>query len=441
MLAVIDMDLDNVRTAAHWGINHQPQLFNQLVGIVLWYFYDARTLYLEGELIFGLIATKLKSDLNQNQPNIESGVILPEHILWAQYNTAFGGTKTLLGRPQEAEPILQKSLLMLPARDPATHWARAYCLAFLGATAYYNGDHPQAISYLKESGALWQATGDMWLFAIVLWLQGMVELALGDYDESQRLVEESERLLSQIGDQKFIGALLNHLARLALYRGDIVKAETYGQAALTQQTRVGSISDITESLNDLGEAAYLKGEYRKAQAYHEQCLQMVTEINMSLRVERTLWNLGNLAVAESDFELAKQYFAQADFTRNVNQGLIGGPGWAALGLGELAEARHYFQSGLQAMLQSGAKLVGLDALVGMANLKLRNNQFSRALELLALVRHHRASNWEVQEKVRKLWEELVAELRPELVAEAEAQGRELDLWETANLLLAEEKDG
>ena len=53
------------------------------------------------------------------------------------------------------------------------------------------------------------------------------------------------------------------------------------------------------------------------------------------------------------------------------------------------------------------------------------------------MQHHPAASWEIKEKVRKLWEELTAELSPELVAEAEARGRALDLWETAEALLAE----
>jgi hypothetical protein len=52
MVAVIERDLDNVRTAVQWGINHQPQLFNWVVGFVLWIFYGSRALYLESEHIF-----------------------------------------------------------------------------------------------------------------------------------------------------------------------------------------------------------------------------------------------------------------------------------------------------------------------------------------------------------------------------------------------------
>ncbi|MCA9953087.1 MAG: hypothetical protein KC434_00090 [Anaerolineales bacterium] len=55
-------------------------------------------------------------------------------------------------------------------------------------------------------------------------------------------------------------------------------------------------------------------------------------------------------------------------------------------------------------------------------MKWRGKQFGQATALLALVRDHRASSWELQEKARKLWEELVVELPPELI-----EGRALDL--------------
>ncbi|MCB8979010.1 MAG: hypothetical protein H6657_16475 [Ardenticatenaceae bacterium] len=73
-------------------------------------------------------------------------------------------------------------------------------------------------------------------------------------------------------------------------------------------------------------------------------------------------------------------------------------------------------------------------------MKWRGKQFGQATALLALVRDHRASSWELQEKARKLWEELVVELPPELITAAETKGRTLDLQETAVSRLGEGND-
>ena len=432
MVTIIERDLDNVRTAVQWAIQHQPHLFNHENGLALRFFYDSSTLYLEGEITFRLIAAQLKKALPPNQPASESDPVAPELLLWAEFHHYWGSMNLFLGHNLKADSIMKESLLGMPTHDPTAHPARAFCLATLGANSYYNGDIAQSITYLKECGPLFQGIGDTWGGAVTLWLQGAPELALGNMDTAQRVLEESEQLLKKVGSVKFRVRVLGHLARILLHKGEIARAE-----ALTQQAQIGSIADITECLNWLGEAAYLKGDYRKAQVYHEQCLKMVTDVNLSLRMNRSLLNLGNLAVAEGNYPLAKAYFDQADATVNMNQSYIGGPGWAALGLGDWAEARHYFEAGLRAMLEKGARQVGLDAVVGMAHLKLHDNQFGRAAALLALVRHHRASSWELQEKARKLWEELVAELPPEVIAAAEAEGRGLNLQETAVALLSE----
>lgn len=60
--------------------------------------------------------------------------------------------------------------------------------------------------------------------------------------------------------------------------------------------------------------------------------------------------------------------------------------------------------------------------------------------LLTLVKTHPSTYYESQEKARQLWEELVEELPAELIAKAEARGREMDLFETAESLLSKDTE-
>ena len=89
------------------------------------------------------------------------------------------------------------------------------------------------------------------------------------------------------------------------------------------------------------------------------------------------------------------------------------------------------------MIDNQARPIGLDALVGMAHIKARTGQLEEALAILALVQNHPSSHFESREKARRLREELAADLPPELVTEAEVSGREIDLFRTAESLLAE----
>ncbi|MEM7116494.1 MAG: hypothetical protein AAF614_28925 [Chloroflexota bacterium] len=56
-----------------------------------------------------------------------------------------------------------------------------------------------------------------------------------------------------------------------------------------------------------------------------------------------------------------------------------------------------------------------------------------------MVRHDSGSDWEVRQKASTLGNELVAQLPTNLVDEAEARRRELNLWETAVSLLEIDK--
>jgi tetratricopeptide (TPR) repeat protein len=391
---------------------------------------------MEGEALFHLIATKLKAACDASDSEQSATVVSPPCLHWAQYQGKLCALQYRLGRLKEAKETIQQTLSRLPAADPHTQWTRGWGLFALGTLAYFKGEHARAKIHLPEAGELLKAQGDFWSYAWSLIAHSQSRRLIGDYERAQRLVEEAERILSTMGEQLVIGYVLSELGRLAAHRGELAQAETYHKAALVQRTKVGTRTGIVLTQSDLGLVNCLQGNYEAAQSYYLQSVATATEINMLGFVSDYLWKLGNLAVAKGDYTTAKHYFQESG--HGVNR--VGGPGWAALGLGEFAEAKQLFRVSLQAMRDSGAKPVGLDALVGMAHLQAQSGQFRQALECLTLVRHHPASDWEIKEKVRKLWEELVAELSPQLVSEAEARGREMDLYETAESLVAESGD-
>lgn len=145
--------------------------------------------------------------------------------------------------------------------------------------------------------------------------------------------------------------------------------------------------------------------------------------------------MGNLAVDQGYFEASMHFFEKSSYRNRLQ---LGGPGWAYIGLMDFDRAKLDFQAKLEAMLTYHTKIVGLDGIIGMAHLKARVGDVTATLELLTLVRNHPASNYEIKKKANSLWGELVAELSSELIAEAKARGRELDLFETAEALLAEQ---
>jgi tetratricopeptide (TPR) repeat protein len=199
-------------------------------------------------------------------------------------------------------------------------------------------------------------------------------------------------------------------------------------------------SGIAFSLRELGGVAHLNGDHEAAQAYYRQCITLANEINMPHTAKQAVWGLGNLALAKVDYVTARQLFKKSNLASRRLQSMSGGLGWVALGLHEVAEAQQFFQNDLQLMLSSGAKPIGLNALVGFAHIQAHNGEVSRALEWLALVKRESASDYAIKKQARLLWEELAAKLSSNLVAEAESRGQALDLHTTAVSLLEELKE-
>ena len=146
-----------------------------------------------------------------------------------------------------------------------------------------------------------------------------------------------------------------------------------------------------------------------------------------------IWSLGKIEVDSGNYELAMKLFEESGLIHRPRRGA----GWACLGLGDLEKAKLFFAANIKSMLKTNAKPRGIESMVGMAYLIAANGEPQWALEILSLVKQHPSANYEAREKVSKLWEELEAELDADTVAAAEARGRELDLFETAEALLVE----
>ena len=431
LMTAIERDIDNIRVAIRRAVSHQPQLFDKSFGHTLWHFCEVRGWHLEGEAIFSQISTRLKGPCPQGHAGYVQTTILPECLLWALYNSYVAWFQMRLGRLQVAEEICRASLEVLPSEDPTTHWTRGQCLFGLGVNATTASQYSQAKSYFKEAIDLQKMAGNFRDVAFNLITLGQVLQQTGDFEEAQALAEEGERQLDRMGDRLWIGHALGDLGRVAAHQGDLAEAERFHQMALAQRSSVGLEGGIAFSLRDLGEVAYLKGEYEKAQDYFEQSIATANKINMPHTANESLWGIGKVALAAADFTAAERYFAQSGRVKRRARCLVGGPAWAALGLGDLAEAKQLFQDDLLYMLDTDSKPVGLDALAGIAHLESQAGRVSRALDLLALVKHHSAGTYETREKASKMWDKLAAELSPDVVAEAEVRGFELDVWETA----------
>ncbi len=298
------------------------------------------------------------------------------------------------------------------------------------------GEFGLAQTYYEKTFFVYEHTDLTELAVANLRQRSWVKSGIGDYYEAKLLLDKGVEIVSSLESKLEAARLTQCLGDIAIYRGSFAKAERLLKDALQQYTELANTTLSASTYHMLGRLSCLTGDHSTAHQYLQKSLTIKRESNSP--VSDVLWSMGNLAVAEKNFLTALHYYETSGWIERPYYVYIGGLGWAKLGLGDLDEANQYFLASLNSMLKTKAKPHGLDALVGIAHLQALSGKFERALELLNLVQNDTGRDWEIKEKVRRLRDELVAELPPELVAEAEARGRELDLWETAEALLAEE---
>ncbi|MCP4421207.1 MAG: tetratricopeptide repeat protein, partial [Chloroflexi bacterium] len=403
-----------------------------------WMFYEVKGWLLEAETIFGLIATRLLPRCLQEY-NADQTAATPECMQAALFQTLLGTAQWRRNRLQVAEESVRLVVEKILPEVPEAQWSKAFAVFVLGTIDQYQGEISRSIEQLKRAVELAQPTGDVWLTALINLLLSQSLQHAGDHDAYEPYLNQAAQLYKELDEQILSCYVWSDLGRQAMYRGEWTKAQQFLQKGISQRNVLDYRLGMAYIFRDLGNVARLQGNFSQAKEHFQQGIATAKDINFSHGVSESLWWLGNLAIDEGDYERALDYFNE--FDRESLSSLrteIGGSGWAMLGLERVSEAKQYFEARLQDMINHDVKLVGLDALIGMAHVKARAGQLKQALELLALVRYHSSSTYEIREKVHKLQAELTAELPPDLITKAEARGRELDLFETAESLLAEE---
>ncbi|MEM7116133.1 MAG: helix-turn-helix domain-containing protein [Chloroflexota bacterium] len=431
-LTNLKTDIDNVRTAIRWSASEDHTLFDETVAWVLIHFYELNGWLNEMADIFGMLSTQFNDACKAEPPATAAATC----SRWALYNALAAHSQMRLHHLDIAEETIQASHTFVSASNDPMPWLRAFCEGMLGIVVYMKQEYRRALPHIKRAFQLYELTDDRTSQSAVaiIWIE--IEQETGALESAQALAESTYQMLTDIGNNIWRGYALDCLGQLAVARGEFSAAEQYHLSSLELCQKLDNQTGVAFSFSHLGELARVRGDHQQAQVYFWECITLAREINLLQEVNLVYWLLGNIEVANKNYLAAERYFQASSHAALY----VGGQGWAALGLGKRQEAERIFFKSVQRMLDTDANLIGLDAIVGIAQIKSQTGQIEQAIELLCLVQNHSASSWEIKQKARLLRDELGAELPPELVAEAEARGRELDLGETAELLLAEGAD-
>ena len=379
-----------------------------------------------------------------------------------------------------AQAAFEQALTLLPAEAIQP---RLDLLISLGGCLERQGSYPEARQRLTEALETARQTGDVRAQAGALNGLNLVATRQGSFDDARLLGEEALTLARQSGDAETIALALQRLGGVYYYQGTYPRAVELFEAALNTFQQLGNPTGEANCLVNLGSTASIQGDHDRAIQSYNRALAINRQIGERWGVSTCLSNLGTLHSYLGKYEAARRYFEegleiraeigdrwgyaaclanlgwtamlQQEYDQAVQYGVQSLEIYRALGdrrnianslcnlahadaqRGEHALARRAYLEALQLGWEIGALPRVLEALAGLAGLRLAAGELIPSAELLGLTTTHPATSSDVT----SVAEPLLARLRSALPAAdleaALARGSALNLEATVRAALQE----
>jgi predicted ATPase/class 3 adenylate cyclase len=437
-LAEIGAEIENVRTGWDWAVarGRIEEIGNSLDSLAE--FYRIRSRFEEGEEAFAR-AVRMMIGL-QDQSTCQPQVRRRCRLLAGKALTHQGVFCDYLEHWEEGRRLLGEAVALL--RDLDARRETAYALYYLGqATQRYVVVEGEPL--YRKALAIFREIDDR--RGIAFCLRGLegVERHRGEMSLAKQLAQESLAICRELGNQAEIATGLGFTSFAAWTLGDYEEALRQSGEASALCRELDDREGMIEMLQTVGCAALGLREYAEARKVWQEGLALSRELGSNDWSAHLLHNLAELANVAEDYAegmvLSQQCLAHAQ--------RLGSPrhlglacrvlGEAAVGLGDLGEARRFFHRALEATQAAGESVRIPFVLVGIAGLLAAEGETVRAVELLALVLEHRSSWQWVKDRASALIAELESKLPPDVAAAAWERGRARDLDATVAELLVE----
>ncbi|RME48522.1 MAG: hypothetical protein D6796_06165 [Caldilineae bacterium] len=388
ILSEMGAEFEDVRTAWRWAIARQE--FAALDGMLecLSFFLWQRNRFLEGKTLMAQAAAAV--------PATDA-----HRLLLARLHARQAEFELWLGCYDTARTLLEPAVATLRALGTDKELARVLDIA--GHTAYRMGQFSQAVACFEESLALYRRLGDGWGAAIALnALANAICDGEADYDRAWPLYEESLALSRQLGDRNGEARALINQGAIAQVKQNYRQAKRLYEESLRLYREIDYRYGIAAALNYLGQVTSLLGEHDRAEAFLRESLDLSRRAGHRQAIASALKQLGHI-------------------NRDA---------------GRYREAWRRYRQALRLALEIGVMQLVLDTLLGLAMLVEKEGETEEALCLLACVRKQPLEGQELQQKIERCYEQVVASLPPERVAACRERGEARTLAEVAAEILA-----
>ncbi|WP_019588371.1 ATP-binding protein [Deinococcus apachensis] len=289
-------EIENVRMAWRWMVNHAADDLLNLCLDPLWQFCEGRGRHPEGIPLFRLAAGQTEL------PRPTRGRLLVRL-----------GICLLHASPmREAERALLQSLTLLKGTGHDRDLQLAY--VHLSMIAEAQG-HPRRAMTINEVGLREaQRTGHRWSEDGFITRLALGAQAMGDLPRARALHERRLRSSEALQDVFGLALCTSYLAGVSLLEERYDEAEQFFLQGIRHWRSLGNPGAVAHLVRRLGDLAYVQGNFRAASAHYTESAALYTELGYPDEAERIRLRAGHARLSHCDREGAQ---AALDAAREV----------------------------------------------------------------------------------------------------------------------------
>ena len=275
-MAAIDDELDNVRVAWLWAVEQRREAEIDKALDSLWFYYDSRGRYQEGERAFSKAAEALGADSPVKQKSMVLGRVL----------VRLGVLCNSLSQYEQAKALIEAGLRISRRYEVAEEIALG--LTRLGEVHAFAENFAKDVRhFFHDSLAIYEEIGDKWGMAFALnWLANLT-----DGPEGERYSERSLALFQEVGSQWGVAIRLPCMAFQAVDRADYDLARQLAEQGYAACSDIGIGWGAAMALEVLGSLHYETGQYSEALQFLERALKKAVELHLARYVAYAAYTL------------------------------------------------------------------------------------------------------------------------------------------------------
>jgi DNA-binding NarL/FixJ family response regulator len=358
-IAELDGNLENIRAAWRWAVNHGNVEAIQRSAHALHMFYQFRSRYLEGTEAFAKALERLELLEPTDQQQYALAIVLVD-IGWFYLR---------LGQIEDARSALERSQAIFEVlKVPPPALAAADPLAALSIVTVVLGDYTKAVQIGEQAYEACQARGDRGNLISCSLALASAYMAQGNYQIARHAAERGCGFAQELGHVWLNAYCLNLLGSATQALGDYDEARQHYQTSFMLREQLNDPEGMAVALNHMGKLAWAQRNYAEAKFHYEHSLALYENIG----------DKGGLA------------------------GALLGLGLTDCKLEDDQSARKHFYAALQTALDAGLMPLAMTVIISIVEVFPESWSQELAFDLLVLTLDDPSADYETRDKAQKL---------------------------------------